>query len=303
MSSLITLRAGDLALDLDATHGGAIAAFTDGAHDIFRAIITPALAAQQGARIACYPLVPYANRIGDGKFTWNGEPHVLAKNFGNHPHPLHGNGWMHSWKVVSRDQRAAVLRFDHLPADANDPEWPFAFSATQSFALSDTALIIGLSLTNTSAVRAPGGLGLHPLIARTPGTELTFAAEALWQCGPTMLPDVLRGIDEYADFSQGLALAGVDFFDTCFAGWPGEATVSWPERETRLRVSADPVFDHLHVFTPPGQDFFAIEPVTHMPNAINEVRNRQGRRDDTMRALAPGETLAGAVKFTVLRGA
>ena len=32
-----------------------------------------------------------------------------------------------------------------------------------------------------------------------------------------------------------------------------------------------PLFGHLIVYTPPGEDFFCVEPVSHMTDAINRM--------------------------------
>jgi hypothetical protein len=61
------------------------------------------------------------------------------------------------------------------------------------------------------------------------------------------------------------------------------------------RIEADPVFGHLIVYVPPARDFFAVEPVSHMNNAVN----RPDVTDNGLRHLAPGERLTGSVRFSV----
>ena len=51
--------------------------------------------------------------------------------------------------------------------------------------------------------------------------------------------------------------------DNCFTGWNGEARIPGP------RIHADGIFGNLQVFTPAGADFFCVEPVSHVPDAIN----------------------------------
>ena len=39
--------------------------------------------------MASFPLVPYANRIAQGRFAFDGADHQLPRNFGDHPHSIH----------------------------------------------------------------------------------------------------------------------------------------------------------------------------------------------------------------------
>jgi aldose 1-epimerase len=297
MTELVRLQSDDLTLLLDPATGGAIQRFTMGGEDVFYPLVTPALTAQRGARLACYPQMPYANRIAFGCFGFGIDLFRLALNFANHPHSMHGNAWMHPWQLVSHDMRSCVLRFAHEPRGIDDPEWPFPYVVTQSFGLSRTGLLIGMSLTNSGDHAAPFGMGLHPAIARSHGCTLSFGAKSIWRNGPDMLPEREDELDSYCDFSDPVALIDADFFDNCFAGWDGEARITWPEKHLSLRMSADGAFSHLQVFTPPGQDFFCLEPVTHRPDAVNCDPRAAG----AMRILAPGETLSGTIGFTLAR--
>jgi len=82
--------------------------------------------------------------------------------------------------------------------------------------------------------------------------------------------------------------------DNCFAGWDGTADITWASGGPALRIEADAPLRHLIVYTPPGQDFFCAEPVSHMNDAINRMATAP---DHAMDVLAPGETLRAAVTF------
>lgn len=59
-----------------------------------------------------------------------------------------------------------------------------------------------------------------------------------------------------------------------------------------MRITADPVFADLQVYTPPYANFFRVEPVSHAPNALNTPDAAP------MTILAPGETPRGAITMT-----
>jgi len=65
-------------------------------------------------------------------------------------------------------------------------------------------------------------------------------------------------------------------------------------------ISADAACDHLVVFIPPGRDFLAVEPVTHMTDAFN--RAAAGQPDTGTRLLAPGATFSCTMRISVSPG-
>jgi aldose 1-epimerase len=73
--------------------------------------------------------------------------------------------------------------------------------------------------------------------------------------------------------------------DNCFDGWDGRATIAWPARRLRLDLAAPGPFRHLVIYTPPGQPFFCVEPVSHANGQVG------------LAALAARGTLAGEVQF------
>ena len=81
--------------------------------------------------------------------------------------------------------------------------------------------------------------------------------------------------------------------DNCFKGWNGTARVVFEAEKVALTMEADPIFGHLVVYVPPGRDFFAVEPVSHVNNAVN----RPDIADSGLKVLRPGERMTAAVRF------
>ena len=287
----IELTAGDLHLILDPETGGAIAAFTYRGAALLRPVADPRLAAQNGRAVAGYPLIPYANRIADGRFTFAGRTWQLARNFGDSPHTIHGNGWMRAWDVAEASERRARLALDHRPPRDPAGQWPFAYHAELLFTLYHDHLDVALSVENRDTLPWPAGLGLHPYVARTPLTTLRFDADTLWTTGSTGLPASRVPVEGAAEFAGG-RLLGRSEIDACYAGWDGTATVTMPEQGTALVLLSGPPMDHLQIYTPAGRDFLGLEPVSNMPDAINRLDDDA---DQGLRVLAPGESLHALV--------
>jgi len=85
--------------------------------------------------------------------------------------------------------------------------------------------------------------------------------------------------------------------DHCFDGWDGRAELHWPETGVRLEIEAEPVFGHLVIYVPPGREIFCVEPVSHVNDGFNLLE--RGVAGTGVRVLAPGERLAGSVRFGV----
>jgi aldose 1-epimerase len=279
---MLTLRTDDASLVLVPELGAGILGWTRGRIPLLRHAAPQAAVPGTVREMSCFPLVPYSNRIAHGRFTFGGTAHRLALNFGDHPNSIHGVGWQSPWRVMQITDDTATLSLPHTP-DAN---WPFAFVAELQAHLTQAALRIELAITNQHNAPAPAGLGLHPFFPRGT-TTLQFRADAVWQNGPDMIPTTRTAIPPDWDHAAPRAV-GSAALDNCFEGWTGTATLAWPDRT--LIIEASEIFRHLVVYTPPGQDFFCVEPVSHMNDAINR---------NAMHVLAQGETLRGTVTFRV----
>jgi aldose 1-epimerase len=206
---------------------------------------------------ACYPLVPYSNRIAQAQLLWSGTNYPLVKNFAGEAHAIHGVGWQKPWQVLEVGGSFAKLGLIHH----GDAAWPFAFEASQLFHLKDDGLDATLSITNLSSGAAPVGLGWHPYFTKRADSHVQFVATGMWEMSSDKLPT------QRSD-SPGLNRACAQLtIDNCFDGWSGAALVSDAQLTTRLQSD----LQRLVVYTEPPKDFIAIEPVSHVNNAMNQV--------------------------------
>lgn len=251
------LAAGDWALEAAPERGGAILSLTRAGRDVLRP--TPAVIADP-FDLACFPLVPYANRIAGGAFTWQGEAVRLPPNHPGQAHPLHGTGWLLPWTVTATDETSMTMRLEH----AGHATWPWAFAAEQRLALSTEGLLATLEVVNTGERAMPASLGFHPYFAAA--DRLRFVADGVWLTDDEMLPMEHAAADALGDWSAGGALVRPDLVDHCYTGWRGVATIVRDDGDVVLTGEGTPA---LHVYVPPREDFFCAEPVTAMPDAVN----------------------------------
>ena len=115
-AATIELKAGDLTLALAPTLGGAIAGFRRREFSLMRQTPPEALSEGLVRLTSSYPLIPYSNRIGQGRFTYRGENHQLTLNFGDYPHAILGNAWQKPWQVLEHDTAHCRLLLEHEAA-------------------------------------------------------------------------------------------------------------------------------------------------------------------------------------------
>lgn len=280
-STPVELSAGALRLALRPDLGGAVAGLWLGELPVMRPADPAAVSSVR--QCASYPLVPYSNRVGYRRFEWMGRPYTTASNFPGSPHSLHGVAWQRPWEVVSQGAAEAVLAYRHEP----DEHWPFGFSVEQRFMLAPDALRVEMSLLNEASQPAPAGLGWHPYFPKRQRSRLHAEIRERWEADPTKLPTrrvAQPGID--AD------VAHLDF-DHCFEGWTGPVRI----RDEKLSLALTSSLQRLVVFTPPNDPYFAVEPVSHVNNAINMAEPAQ----QGLVTLAPGERLGAWMQLQVAK--
>lgn len=241
----------------------------------------------------CYPLVPYSNRIRDATLRFGGREFALARNFGTHPHAIHGVGWQREWVVDDVAADHARLSLDHAAMGEDAAAWPWPFRATESFRLTELAgereatgvLVVSLTLRNVGVEAFPFGLGFHPFFHRDATTRLGFVARRVWRNDATQLPQALVDLPPEWQFDPPTALDSMAL-DNVFTGWRGEATLVDAIAGTSFAMSADRACGYVVVYAPPAADFVAVEPVSHETDAFN--RAAAGANETGMRVLPPG---------------
>lgn len=234
------------------------------------------------SQLACFPLLPWSNRMASGGFVFEGRQHVPAPNREGEPCPIHGDGWQQAWQVVSHEPESVLLHLERRDAR------PFAYEAELRYTLEGDALVVELTVRNAGRIALPFGLGLHPWLPDPSGARLQARATQVWLSGPDKLPSMRSLLLPPWNFAVPSPLPE-DGVDNVFEGWDGAARIVWPGRTLALAIEADMEFFIL--YAPPGRDFFCFEPVDHPINA----HNMPGHPGLTV--LAPGARLGRRVVF------
>ena len=131
----------------------------------------------------------------------------------------------------------------------------------------------------------PAGIGLHPFFVRDADCTLTCRTAAVWRTDAEVLPVERIAVPAEWDFCARRAGSTASCSTT--ASTAGTAARRSPGRGRRLRLDLEATqpFRHLVIYTPAGQRFFCVEPVSHANGQVG------------LAPLGAGRTLAGEVVF------
>jgi aldose 1-epimerase len=277
----LLLEHGDMRLNLDVARGGALRSFDWRERPIFRP--TAVGAGADPFDLACFPMLPYVNRIAHGRFRFGAHDVRLASNRLDQLHPLHGQAWLSPWRVLDASACSATLAFE-----GGADEWPWRYRAEQRLQLQQDVLTISLSVDNLSSSPMPLMLGLHPYFCDPAQARLQADLPRTWLIDDACLPLEEVATPPAWSFAQP-RLIGAPPLDHCFTGWNGRARLHWPDCSVELRASHCPC---LQVYAPAGRDFFCVEPLSAPVGAL-------GRGAQEATVLAAGARHAIHVSFGV----
>ncbi|MDF2692717.1 MAG: putative aldose-epimerase [Labilithrix sp.] len=241
-------------------------------------------------------LMPWPNRIADGRYDFAGGHHQLPIDEPELGHAIHGLARWVEWRVEHRS--ADVVRLRH--GLDSQPGYPFPLDLAVEYRVSSSGLEVSLRATNVGAASCPFGAGAHPYFVlpdtTVDGVELCVCAEDWLEVDERSIPCRTRPTEGSAlDFRRPRAI-GSDRLDHAFTHLErdraGLARVLLRHGHREIRVWQDRSFDFVQVYsgdTLPERarrrQSLAVEPMTCAPNAFNS--------GDGLRVLAPGEAFEG----------
>jgi aldose 1-epimerase len=288
---IVELHSGNLELGISPSVGGSIARFDWVAGDKSR---TPLMRGCHSESInvleaACFPLVPFVNRIRGSRFSFRGREVALKPNMAGDASVLHGQGWLGAWQCLYSDGQQAELVFEH-PAG----EWPWTYEARQFFALDVRGLTVRLSCLNTSPEPMPCGLGQHPYFPCDAETVLDTVVACAWEVDEQVLPtEKVPATGRFELRQRRICGQGLDHG---FSGWNGIAAISG---EPQLVLSS-PDAHFFQLYSPKDGGLFVAEPVSHANAALNAPEAEWPELG--MRVLEPGEEMSLVMRIDIRPG-
>ena len=222
-------------------------------------------------------LVPWPNRIRDGKYTFEGTTYQLPLTEPAARNASHGLGRWVRWTKVRHEPDTVTLRLDIVPQTG----YPFEVRVDVTYALHpEHGLRVTHEAANQGRGRAPFGAGSHPYLS-TRGhaladTTVQLPARERLVVDDRQVPIGVRPVDgSDRDFRRGRRLRAVRL-DDGFTGLitsEGKGVAEVRTRDGGARLWFDETYKFLQVFTMDAltrnRPAVAIEPMTCAPNAFN----------------------------------
>ncbi|WP_370416385.1 gluconokinase, GntK/IdnK-type [Streptomyces fradiae] len=174
-------------------------------------------------------LVPWPNRVGDGRYRFDGRSLQLPLTEVEKSNAIHGLLRWTLWRLLARTEDSVLLGTTLCP----QPGYPFLLDVRVEYRLGPDGLSTAVHATNTGTEPAPYGVGQHPYL--TIGTDLvdsavlTVPARYLLRTDDRGLPDGWEAVDGTPyDFRTARPIVELRL-DTAFTGLDrspdGRATV------------------------------------------------------------------------------
>lgn len=228
-------------------------------------------------------LLPWPNRIRDGRYTFNGTEYQLPISEVPRNNATHGLDRSVAWELVHHSDKKIAQRHTFYPR----PGWPGTLTVTLHHNMTDDGLMVIAQVDNNGDSDAPYGYGMHPYFVFDDVNEVTLElpfASVLRVDEDRLLPQEIVPVSGQFDFRAG-GKVGDTVLDTAFTNPTQER---WTTRlhgsDHTVEMWGDKTVPWVQVYTRPERDALAVEPMTCGPDAFNE-----GPTHADLVVLAPGE--------------
>lgn len=173
------------------TVGGGLRSYEVGDRAVLDGYAVDAMA--DGAR--AQTLVPWPNRVRDGRWSWRGEDMQLSLTEPEQHNAIHGLVRWVPWTVVEHEEASVVVECSSYP----QPGYPWPLRVRNVHRLDGDGLCVTTTITNLGDAPAPVAAGSHPyLTVGTPTIDdavLHLPADTWMPTGEQQIPTGRRPVD------------------------------------------------------------------------------------------------------------
>jgi aldose 1-epimerase len=237
-------------------------------------------------------LLPWPNRIEDGRYRSAGQDHQLPIDDLVDGHAIHGLVRWVPWRLIRHETGSVTLETTVFPR----PGYPFLLGVAVRYRLTSNGLSVTTVVRNAGEAAAPLGVGHHPYLAvareRIDDAVLYVGARSWYPTADRRLPGPLTDVaGSPVDFQRPRRIGSAILSGTLFDLDRDDHNRAWV-RLDRTRLWMDRAYSHVMLFS--GEDLpesadhrrsLAVEPMTCPPNAF--------RTGIGLHVLAPGQVFRG----------
>lgn len=217
---------------------------------------------------ASFLMIPWSNRIRNGKFHFSGTSYQLS-NLKADGTAMHGDVRERAWNVTHADETKIRLTFNST--DYDHVNFPFRFRADVEYKLDNADFIMSVKLKSMDERDFPAGFGFHPYFVRPDNVQVKIPCEAHYELEHALpTTGIAEALPDRLDFRELRALDQHEVDDVFTSRIDKQpAQIVYPDWNLQLNYHADDRFRHFILFTPAGKPFFALEPITNANDGFN----------------------------------
>ncbi len=238
-------------------------------------------------------LFPWANRVRNGKYTFQGKSHQLPVNESRRNNALHGFAFKQKFLLedVGLSEKIATAHLS-WQYDGHFPGYPYPFDLDLFYEFTvNEGLRASYSIKNQGQFDMPFVSGWHPYFRFAEGMADDWYLQLprmnhRHQVDKQMIP---TGQTEQYDHFEQLRLVGNTQFDHCFEVEAREGRVeailansAYNSKLHLWQETGHHKYNFLQVYIPPHRKTLALEPMSSNVNAFNN--------GDELIVLGPGES-------------
>lgn len=222
-------------------------------------------------------LLPWPNRIADGRYRFGGREHQLPLTEVARGHASHGLTRWASWRPLQQSATAVTLGYRLMA----QPGYPWTLDLSVRYAVSEDGLLVTVTATNRAASAAPFAAGAHPYLRVGPGPvdgwRLTVPARTALATDDRKIPTGRVDVAGHdLDFRDGREI-GDTVVDTAYTDLDrdsdGRASVALQGPDGGVELWMDAAHRWVQLYTgddlTPPRTALAVEPMTAPPDAFN----------------------------------
>ena len=279
-----------LSLELSPEMGGSVTKFNEKktGREIFRSFPKDKKINKKNCYFASYfSTVPYFGVIQKKTFKFKDKYISLPKTHPLEPDTIHGEGWVSKWTVKNISNQTVDLFYIHNAKKG----FPFKYKVYQKFSLNKKSLRISIKIENLDNYPFECGIGFHPW----------FNISKISKIFINDFSYIKNSSTDYFTESKITNKKHLDLnkqkIDETFLRWNGKSKLLI-SKNIAIEIKNIKNINNLHVYTPPKENFFCIEPVTNISNAfkLKKLLNKK----HGLKTLKPNKKFEAEVEFKLV---
>ena len=210
-------------------------------------------------------LFPFVNRIENGIYHFKGNRYELDKNQVEEQHAIHGLVYNKTFEIkeeiVGPNSSKVCLQYD---SSNKIDGFPFRYSIQLIYTLTEESLTLMIEVKNTDQREFPFSLGWHPYFVSSDLGNSYFSMESNAQIVKNdrniSLKRVKKEVPSEIQIKDKIV-------DDCYVLNDKRISFRTPDYEIDIEISDGE--NYVQLYTPPGRNCIAIEPMTSPSNSFN----------------------------------